>query len=342
MKEFNSDSHIPLYKQLEHYLIGQMRKGVYKNGEALPSINELDKNLHLGRVTIVQAMKVLTEDGFAISKRGKGFYARIPKINELVGVVAPFHSAHMDIYSNLLAGLRNDGIKNTFLSSEEDPNIFKHSVDEFIDYQGLTRLIVVPPWDKDNHVRDSIEKFLLARKEKQGIEIIVVDRKIEADFLQIHQDKSAGIKLLLQHACESGSKKVVVFSDTIRKLKKIYPPLTEKAFSDLEIVFKRKEKSTKDLAKDLEVIKAEKADTVFANDDIHARLLVKEAGGEIDFKLAGYNGTPSAFSMQPMITTINSNLAEAGTLAYEHFFEGKYSSNEILKLKPFLMPGETF
>lgn len=338
MKEFNPDSHVPLYKQLEHFLIGQMRKGVYKNGEALPSINELDKNLHLGRVTIVQAMKVLTQDGFAISKRGKGFYVRMPKINELVGVVAPFHSAHMDIYSNLLAGLRNAGIKNTFLSSEEDPNIFKHSIDEFIDYQGLTRLIVVPPWDRDNHVRDSIEKFLIDRKEKQGVEIIVVDREIQADFLQIHQDKSAGIKLLLQRAVETGSKRVVVFSDTIRKLKNFYIPVTTEGFSGLEIIFKRKE----DPGKDLTTIKVGKADTVFANDDIHARLLVKAAGGKIDFKLAGYNGTPSAFSIQPMITTVNSNLAEAGSLVYEHFFEGKYSNKDILKLKPFLMPGETF
>jgi DNA-binding transcriptional regulator YhcF (GntR family) len=342
MKKFNPGSHVPLYKQLEHYLIGQMRKGVYQNGQALPSINELDKKMHLGRVTIVQAMKVLTEDGFAISKRGKGFYARIPKINELVGVVAPFHSAHMDIYSNLLAGLRNAGIKNTFLSSEEDPNIFKHSVDEFIDYQGLTRLIVIPPWDKDMHVRDSIEKFLVDRKEKLGVEIIVVDREVEADFLQITQDKSAGIKLLLQRARENGSKKIIAFSSAIREHKKLFTSLVEKEFPDGEVVFKRKVEPAKNLKEDLEAIVVEKADTVFANDDIHARLLVKEAGGKIDFKLAGYNGTPSAFSIQPMITTINSNLAEAGTYAYEHFFEGKYSRTDKLKLTPFLMPGETF
>lgn len=338
MIKFNSESHIPLYKQLEHYLIGQMRKGVYKNGKALPSINELDKQLHLGRVTIVQAMKVLTEDGFAISKRGKGFYARIPKINELVGVVAPFHSAHMDIYSNLLAGLRYAGIKNTFMSSDEDPNIFKHSVDELIDYQGLTRLIVVPPWDKDNHIRDSIEVFLLSRRERQGVEMIVVDREVESNFLQIHQDKNEGIRLLMQHAVASGCRKILVFSDTIRKLKKLFVPLLEKEFPDLDLIFKRK----RDPEKDLATIKNEKPDVVFGNDDIHARLLIKAAGGEIDFKLAGYNGTPSAFSMQPMITTINSNLAAAGTIAYEHFFEGKYSNAEKLQLEPFLMPGETF
>lgn len=338
MKEFNPDSHVPLYKQLEHFLISQMRKGIYKNGEVLPSINELDKTLHLGRVTIVQAMKVLTQDGFAISKRGKGFYVRMPKINELVGVVAPFHSAHMDIYSNLLAGLRNAGIKNTFLSSEEDPNIFKHSVDEFINYQGLTRLIVVPPWDKDNQVRDSIESFLLDRAKKLGIKFIVVDREVESDFLQIHQDKSAGVKLLLQRAASIGSKKIIVFTDSIRKLKKIYTPLVEQEFKNGVVVFKRKG----DPIKDMEAISAEKADTVFANDDIHARLLLKEAGHNLHFKLAGYNGTPSAFSIEPMITTINSNLAQAGHYAYEYFFDDKYSNTDKLKLKPFLMPGATF
>ena len=342
MKKFNQDSHIPLYKQLEHFLIAQMRKGVYKNGEPLPSINELDKKLHLGRVTIVQAMKVLTEDGFAISKRGKGFYARIPKIKELVGIVAPFHSAHMDIYSNLLAGLRNAGIRNTFLSSEEDPNIFKHSVDEFIDYQGLTKLIVVPPLSKDNHVQKSIAKFLTNCSKKLGVKIIVVDRKLEADFLQIHQDKSAGIRLLLQKAKETGSKKIVVFSSEIRMIKKIYTPLIDNEFPDGEVIFKRKLEPGKNLVNDLGFILSEKADTVFANDDIHARLLLKQAGENLDFKLAGYNGTPSAFSIQPMITTINSNLAQAGTYVYEHFFENKYSSKDKLMLPPFLMPGETF
>ncbi|MEA2012702.1 MAG: GntR family transcriptional regulator [Verrucomicrobiota bacterium] len=331
MKKFNSDSHIPLYEQLEHFLIGEIRKGIFKNGDPLPSINKLDKELHLGRVTIVQGMRNLVKKGFAISKHGKGYFVRMPKDEEMLGVVAPFHSGHVQIYTNLLTGLRNVKLRNAFLSSDENAKLFIHSVEELIHYRGLTNIIVVPPSTEEEKTLKTLKKY----SSQFGVKFAVLDRDAKGLFFNIIQDRTEGTRLLLEKAKLAGSKKILIFVDYIRRFKKIYKYMKKDDFREMELIIKRHHT----IEKDLKTITEIQPDTVFAVDDIHARRILNKS--KLQFKLTGYNGTSDAFSINPIITTVNSNLAQVGEYAHQYFFENKFYESDIVLLKPFLMTGDT-
>lgn len=338
MKEFNSESHIPLYRQLEDYIVRQIRKGVYKHGEALPSINEFDKNLELGRVTIVQAFRMLVEDGFAISKRGKGYYVNIPTEKKLIGIVAPFHSGHVGIYSNLLAGLRNAELKNDFMSSDENVQLFMHSVDELVNYRGISDMIVVPPiiTQYNKKAKEQVKEFLIRRKTEKGINFLILDRTFQESFFTVLQDKAYGLKLLIEKAYKKKTKTILIFTNNIAEIEKQLSELKEYT-ENVDFILEKPENQVSNVEK----IRKHKPDTVFAEDDIDARKILNDLDGNLDFNLAGYNGTPYSFSIRPFITTVNSNLAEVGKIAKDYFIKNKYSENDTVYLEPFIMNGET-
>lgn len=68
----------PLYYQIQQHLLEQIRSGVLKPGQAIPSEQEIAAQLRVSRMTARQALKSLCEQGVAFSERGKGtFVSRI-------------------------------------------------------------------------------------------------------------------------------------------------------------------------------------------------------------------------------------------------------------------------
>ncbi|MCL2895873.1 GntR family transcriptional regulator [Brenneria tiliae] len=76
----NFASDIPLYKQIENFIISQIRSGIFKNGEKMISENQLCSFLKVSRTTTRQAMNSLYDKGFIVRIRGKGSFVQIRKI----------------------------------------------------------------------------------------------------------------------------------------------------------------------------------------------------------------------------------------------------------------------
>ena len=75
-------SAVPIYEQIK----GQIREAVFsgelKNGDALPSIRQLAKNLKVSVITTTRAYTDLQEEGFVVNRQGKGCFV-LPQSEEM-------------------------------------------------------------------------------------------------------------------------------------------------------------------------------------------------------------------------------------------------------------------
>ena len=65
---------VPLYYQIQQHLLAQIRAGVLKPGEPIPSEQEISDRLRISRMTARQALKSLCDLGVTHSQRGKGTF----------------------------------------------------------------------------------------------------------------------------------------------------------------------------------------------------------------------------------------------------------------------------
>lgn len=93
-------SHEPLYGQLANRLAAEISSGRLVSGQQLPTEAKLMTEYGISRVTVRQAMQLLTRNGQVVSRRGKGsFVARTPLHQDLSSLQG-FHEA-----------LRNQGVE---------------------------------------------------------------------------------------------------------------------------------------------------------------------------------------------------------------------------------------
>lgn len=70
----NSDS--PIYEQIEEQIKGMILNGELKEGDALPSMRLLAKELRISIITTKRAYEELERDGFIESFTGKGSFVK--------------------------------------------------------------------------------------------------------------------------------------------------------------------------------------------------------------------------------------------------------------------------
>lgn len=70
----NMSSMIPIYEQIMEAVKGQIASGVLHQGDALPSVRALAKDLKISALTVKKAYDHLEEEGFTATIHGKGTY----------------------------------------------------------------------------------------------------------------------------------------------------------------------------------------------------------------------------------------------------------------------------
>ena len=74
-----SDNAVPLYLQIADLLRKRIARGVWKNGEKVPSLEAMVGEFGVARVTVRQAVDVLAREGLVSPQRGKGtFVTAVP------------------------------------------------------------------------------------------------------------------------------------------------------------------------------------------------------------------------------------------------------------------------
>ena len=68
------DSGVPIYQQIADQLKEEILSGKRKEGEYLPSIRGLARDLKISVITTMKAYELLAEEGLVTAVQGKGFY----------------------------------------------------------------------------------------------------------------------------------------------------------------------------------------------------------------------------------------------------------------------------
>ncbi len=100
----NSNLKVPQYKRLYEILHRQISKGKYKEGDLLPSENQLCSIYGLTRPTVRQALVELVQDGYISKKQGKG--SIVNKIPYGIGILS---------ISGTTTALKNKDLKTIIL-----------------------------------------------------------------------------------------------------------------------------------------------------------------------------------------------------------------------------------
>ena len=78
-----NSSDTPIYEQIEEQIREQILDGRSPEGEQLPSIRQLARNLKISVITTTRVYNDLCEEGFIESRAGKGYYVAA-RNNELL------------------------------------------------------------------------------------------------------------------------------------------------------------------------------------------------------------------------------------------------------------------
>lgn len=73
-------SMVPIYEQIADQVKTLIRKGTLKEGDNLPSVRTLSKELKISSLTVKKAYDSLEEEGFTVTVHGKGTY--VSALNE--------------------------------------------------------------------------------------------------------------------------------------------------------------------------------------------------------------------------------------------------------------------
>ncbi len=109
----NSD--VPIYRQIAEQFKNDILAGKYKQGEYLPSIRGLAKELRISVITTMKAYEQLEADGLVTAVQGKGFYvnaqnSEMLREQHLRKVEAALNEA---IDASNIAGLSEDELVET-------------------------------------------------------------------------------------------------------------------------------------------------------------------------------------------------------------------------------------
>lgn len=79
-----SKSSVPIYEQIKNQIKENIISGELKEGESLPSIRNLARDLKISVITTKRAYEELEKEGLIYSVAGKGFYVDNPDTGYLV------------------------------------------------------------------------------------------------------------------------------------------------------------------------------------------------------------------------------------------------------------------
>jgi len=110
MKQLNSRSPVPLYRQLADRLLAGIRSGEYRSGQRIPSEPELARVFGIGRPTVRQATDLLVRRRRLERRRGSGTFVVDPPeqvdLFSLAGTLASFQRGGLDLSTRLLDRVR--------------------------------------------------------------------------------------------------------------------------------------------------------------------------------------------------------------------------------------------
>lgn len=147
---FNPHSATPKYQQLANNIIRAVNEEILKQGDTLPSINEISNHFEISRDTVEKGYKHLKEIGILESVPGKGFFINTINVEHSYSILMLFNKLSPQkkiIYDNFISTLGNAGTVDLFIYNN-DYNLLKKFLSKR--KQDYSYYIIIPHFT-DNH-----------------------------------------------------------------------------------------------------------------------------------------------------------------------------------------------
>ncbi|MEG6508867.1 GntR family transcriptional regulator [Methyloligella sp. 2.7D] len=96
-------SRVPLYLQVASVMRQRIQKGYWKEGQKISTLEELEAEFSVARVTIRQAVEILRDEGLLESLQGRGtFVSNRPKNSRSFDLITDFDSVLDSLQSNVV------------------------------------------------------------------------------------------------------------------------------------------------------------------------------------------------------------------------------------------------
>jgi len=135
---------VPIYQQITDQIIHGIESGSIQIGEMLPSINQVARDNHVARETVVKSFSALQERGIIQAVHGKGFFVMTKSIDVRYRVFLlfdTFSAYKQTFYKALRDSLGTNSIVDLFFH-HFNPKIFKKLLRDAVG--NYTHYIVLP------------------------------------------------------------------------------------------------------------------------------------------------------------------------------------------------------
>src|SRR5512133_1865483 len=131
--EIDLSSQKPVYKQLIQSVHDLIDSKAIKEGDYLPSMNELSAELEISKETVKKAYSILREEEIIESAHGKGFFVTNKgKKTRILLLFDKISTYKQVLYSSFAANI-GDNTEITIRLHNQDISVFEHFVDENLD-----------------------------------------------------------------------------------------------------------------------------------------------------------------------------------------------------------------
>lgn len=115
MLKINLNSAVPIYEQIVQEIKRMIKAGELKEGDPMPTIRSLAKQLGVDKNTIARAYQQLDSENFIVSNRRKGSYVKKPAGNIIL--------ANNKIFKDQIIKLIQTGLNKNEIEKIFDDNL---------------------------------------------------------------------------------------------------------------------------------------------------------------------------------------------------------------------------
>ena len=190
--------HKPMYRQIADALREKITAGELKPGDALPTESSLQEAFNVSRVTVRQALKLLTEEQIVESIQGSGTYVKEERVNydiyQLTGFYEKLADRNVDTHSevSIFEVLKADAKLAEKLNLSHDDKVWHVKRVRFIKQKPVNLeetwmpLAMFPDltWEvmenSKYHYVEQIKKLVIDRSEQELVPIMPSEEAIAA------------------------------------------------------------------------------------------------------------------------------------------------------------------
>lgn len=289
-------------------IIEGIQSGKIKQGDVLPSINELSFEHYISRITVEKGYNYLKSMGIVESVRGKGFFISAGSVPANFRIFLLFNklSVHKKIIYDSFVASMGDMVGIDFYIYNNDFNLFKRIITKReLDY---SHIVIIPHFMEGDSI--AVDFINSLPKEK----LILVDKLlagIQGTYGAVYENFEKDIYQTLQQA-----------KDALAKYQHIQLVFPSSSYYPKAIV-KGFENFCRDYAFDFKVSEEAQLErgtayiTVMEDDLIELLDQIKQQGFSLgkDIGLISYNETPIKRLLFEGISTISTDFVKMGELA---------------------------